>query len=78
MNAEIKPPVIDFLSMKDLAAMFSVKQDTIRKWIRQGKFPPGMKAPGGKRWSRNVIDKYINAGQASPKMVKTIAEALGN
>lgn len=78
MNAIGKDlPLINFLNMEQVANIFSVNSQTIRRWIREGKFPPGMKAPGGRRWSYAVIEKYIEHGQASSKAIKLVAENAG-
>lgn len=69
-------PVFGFLNCQQVADLFGVKKPTIRLWIRQGKFPDGMKAPGGKRWSRAIIDRFLERGQASAKTLRAIEESL--
>ena len=68
-------PVFNFVTTQQLADLFGVKKDTIRYWVRKGKFPEGMKAPGGRRWSYSVVEKFMERGQASPKTIKAILES---
>ncbi len=73
-TTEYELPLVNFLNLEQVAKIFCVRSQTIRRWVREGKFPPGMKAPGGRRWSQAVIEKYIEHGQASSKAVKIVAE----
>jgi predicted DNA-binding transcriptional regulator AlpA len=38
---------------------FSVSEGTIRRWVREGKFPRGKKlSSGSRRWLRSDIEKF--------------------
>ncbi len=51
-----------FLTAKDLAAIFRVNRRTITRWSAQGVLPPGYKiSRGSLRWKLAEIQQMINA-----------------
>lgn len=55
----------EFLTYNELEQLFNVQRQTIRLWIRKGSFPPGKKIGGKQIWTRDVIKKTIERGQAT-------------
>ena len=50
---------------------FSVSEGTIRRWVREGKFPRGKKlSSGSRRWLRSDIEKFdqevLRRNEAAP------------
>ena len=56
-----KPPPIDdiYLDIKEVSARVGFKPPTIRKKIKEGKFPPMKKFGKSARWHKSVIDLWI-------------------
>ncbi len=75
-NRPVKLPIYGFMTADDLSELFRVQKQTIRRWIREGLFPPGMKAPGGRRWSREIVEAYLQKGQASRKTMQAILDKV--
>ncbi len=73
MNPEPLPEK-KWLNTKEVAAIFGVSRNTIYYHIKRGAFPDGRKAPGGRLWSREVIEKWLAAGQATDKVIKALAK----
>lgn len=74
----VRQPLDDRLvfgySSDDLAQHLGISYDTLRRWIRQGKFPEGKRSPRGRRWTVEVIERWMATGQASTKALKLMAE----
>lgn len=48
-----------YLTEKEVAVHFNVSPDSIRRWIRQGKFPKPLRiGTGTSRWRRKDIEAY--------------------
>lgn len=54
-----------FFGYQDLETYFSIGHQTIRKWIKQGKFPPGMKMGKTVVWPKEVIEMVGDKMKAS-------------
>ena len=58
MNA-ITPLPRPYLTEQEVAARFAVSPDSIRRWIRDGKFPRGVRVgKGTTRWRLSDIEAY--------------------
>lgn len=44
----------------EVAAMLGISTKTLRRWVGDRKFPPPMKTPGEARWSRLVVERFVN------------------
>ncbi len=54
-----KPKLQMYFSDTEVGNYYSVSSGTIRRWVREGKFPPGKKLSSGTtRWLRSDIEKY--------------------
>ena len=48
-----------YFSDTEVGNYYAVSSGTIRRWVRDGKFPPGKKLSSGTtRWLRSDIEKY--------------------
>lgn len=47
-----------FYGYKDLENYFSIGEQTIRKMIREGSFPPGMKVGKKVLWPKEVVELF--------------------
>lgn len=48
----------EFWGYKELEVYFSIGHQTIRKWVKEGKFPPGMKLGKKVIWPREVVEMF--------------------
>jgi len=53
------------LTMREVTSMFSVDESTIRRWVRQGKFPAPIKVGGTVRWCSCCVHKVIDHGEGT-------------
>lgn len=54
-----KPGLQMYFSDVEVGNYYSVSSGTIRRWVRQGKFPQGKKlSSGSRRWLRSDIEKF--------------------
>jgi predicted DNA-binding transcriptional regulator AlpA len=54
-----KPKLQMYFSDKEVGNYYSVSSSTIRRWVREGKFPRGKKlSSGSTRWLRSDIEKF--------------------
>lgn len=63
-----------FYTIFDIAKLFGRSRNTIYRWISNGTFPRGKAHPGGMIWTEDVIDRWLQAGQASDKEIKAICD----
>lgn len=49
----------DFLTAKQAADMFGIHVRTLYDWARKGTIP-GVKLGGGWRFSKGILDKFLN------------------
>lgn len=62
------------LTIKEVADLFGVSVKTIYRWVNNESFPKGKKAPGGKRWSLDSIQYYLDINEPSQKNLKDAAK----
>jgi len=46
----------------DLCVLFQITPETLHNWEISGKIPPALKIGKTKRWKKDVIDNWIEAG----------------
>ena len=57
-----KPKLQMYFSDTEVGNYYSVSRGTIRRWIREGKFPRGKKlSSGSTRWLRSDIEEFDQA-----------------
>ncbi len=66
----------DWNKFEDLLEFFGCSKTTLYAWINDGRFPQGAKTPGGKLWSREVIQRYLERGQTTKKNIDTIVKDM--
>ena len=64
-----------FYRIEEIAEKFGRSPTTIRRWIREGRFPHGKPVPGGQIWTESSLERWINLGQTSEKEMQVIAES---
>jgi len=48
-----------YFSDTEVGNYYSLSRYTIRRWVREGKFPPGVKLNSGtRRWPRTDLQKF--------------------
>jgi predicted DNA-binding transcriptional regulator AlpA len=54
-----KPKLQMYFSDTEVGNYYSVSSGTIRRWVREGKFPQGKKlSSGSRRWLKSDIQKF--------------------
>ncbi|MBL1271926.1 MAG: helix-turn-helix domain-containing protein [Oceanospirillales bacterium] len=54
-----KPKLQMYFSDTEVGNYYSVSSGTIRRWVREGKFPRGKKlSSGSTRWLKSDIEKF--------------------
>ncbi len=66
----------EFYTKADVMRIWGISAVTLWRWEKEGKFPRGVKQPKGKRWSRTVLQKYIELGQSSDKELKLMGQSM--
>ena len=61
------------LTIQEVAELFGVSASTIYRWIKNQSFPKGKKAPGGKRWTYDSIQYFLDVNEPSQKELRQIA-----
>ncbi len=51
------------INLKDAAAMFSVHEQTFRRWAAAGIVPPGVKIGGRRLWKAYELEQHITAAK---------------
>lgn len=64
----------DFYDLAELAALVKKSESTVRRWVREGRFPPGAQKAEGPVWSRDVLLRHYNKGQCPAREVDRIAK----
>jgi len=60
-----------FLTFDDLAQMFDVSPDTIRRWEDRGRFPAGVRfGPRCVRWRADAIEKFVREREEAVQKAK--------
>lgn len=62
------------LTIKEVADLFGVSASTIYRWIQKESFPKGKRAPGGKRWSLDSIQYFLDVSEPSQKDLRNAAK----
>lgn len=62
------------LTIQEVAELFGVSASTIYRWIKNQSFPKGKKAPGGKRWSLDSIQYYLDVNEPTQKDIRNAAK----
>lgn len=62
------------LTVQEVADLFGVSISTIYRWIKKESFPKGKRAPGGKRWSLDSIQYYLDINEPTQKDIRNAAK----
>lgn len=62
------------LTVQEVADLFGVSISTIYRWIKNESFPKGKRAPGGKRWSLDSIQYYLDINEPTQKDIRNAAK----
>jgi predicted DNA-binding transcriptional regulator AlpA len=56
------------LTLPEVATRYRTTRQTVRAWLRSGKFPRPIRLPSGRpRWSLAVLEEWERAGGAAGK-----------
>jgi predicted DNA-binding transcriptional regulator AlpA len=56
------------LTLPEVAARYRTTRQTVRAWLRSGKFPRPIRLPSGRpRWTQAVLEQWEAAGGAVEK-----------
>ena len=56
------------LKLSEVCARYSVSRQTVRAWVRSGRFPRAVRLPGGRpRWSLLALEHWEADGGAREK-----------
>ena len=62
------------LTVQEVADLFGVSISTIYRWVQKESFPKGKRAPGGKRWSLDSIQYYLDVNEPTQKDIRNMAK----
>ena len=62
-------------TISEVADLFGVSVSTIYRWIKQEVFPKGKKAPGGRRWSIETIQYYLDVNEPTQNDIRNAAKS---
>ena len=62
------------LTVQEVADLFGVSISTIYRWVQKESFPKGKRAPGGKRWSLDSIQYYLDVNEPTQKDLRNAAK----
>lgn len=63
------------LTVQEVADLFGVSISTIYRWVQKESFPKGKRAPGGKRWSLDSIQYYLDVNEPTQKDIRNAAKS---
>ena len=63
------------LTVQEVADLFGVSISTIYRWVQKESFPKGKRAPGGKRWSLDSIQYYLDVNDPTQKDIRNAAKS---
>ena len=50
------------MTVNDIAALAQISTETIRRWVRQGRFPKPRKIGRASRWPREQVEEILRNG----------------
>ena len=63
----------EYYRFTEVAELLGCSKSTLYRWIREGKFPNVKRFPGGKRWSRETITRFLDVSQPTEKELKILS-----